>query len=76
MPLRSQPVALHAGTWGVSGQFDEYCWRDNNGSLRGEAELSPAQSNAAARHTRKPFLSGGHRAACRLTVHHGTDALR
>jgi hypothetical protein len=35
-----------------------------------------AQSSASARHTRKPFLSGCHRAACRLTVHHGADALR
>jgi hypothetical protein len=33
------------------------------------------QSSASARHTRKPVLSGGHRAACRLTVHHGADAL-
>jgi hypothetical protein len=34
-----------------------------------------AQSSASARYTRKLFLSGGHRAACRLTVHHGADAL-
>jgi hypothetical protein len=46
-------------------------------SAKGWASMACAsvQSSASARHTRKPVLSGGHRAACRLTVHHGADAL-
>jgi hypothetical protein len=36
---------------------------------------NPQSSASAARHAREPFLSGGHRCACRLMVQHSADAL-
>jgi hypothetical protein len=36
---------------------------------------NPQASASAPRHAREPFLSRGHRCACRLMVHHGAHAL-